>query len=290
MPPRDCRIVIQSTPPFVVVHTNAAYARLTGVDSHAVVGKPISALLSLSVAPQGISSSGAESANQQADAASDEARAEESAERRHNLGLERLVASCGFGHLCPMQVVAKSHHMLGRNVMVVNGNGAAAASGSKAQSSGGRDEASTTSSYKCDGGVHHITCLSSISPIVSSPAAMDSSSIAAGKEPETHQVAKRRKHNDRCEHHTLQYRKHGRQFITHYVIQLQSQEAASYKQGSMESLSSNSTSVEARLLGLSKPELQRQRRAAAEPADLEIQVEEINSESTETKEPVSAIG
>ena len=41
------RIVIKSVPPFLVVHTNAAYCRLSGIDSHAAVGKPISNLLSL---------------------------------------------------------------------------------------------------------------------------------------------------------------------------------------------------------------------------------------------------
>jgi len=40
-------MVIQAGPPFLVVHTNAAYARLTGIDAHAAVGKPISALLSV---------------------------------------------------------------------------------------------------------------------------------------------------------------------------------------------------------------------------------------------------
>lgn len=41
------RIVVSATPPFLVVHTNAAYCRLSGIDSHAVVGKPISILLSI---------------------------------------------------------------------------------------------------------------------------------------------------------------------------------------------------------------------------------------------------
>lgn len=41
------RIVIQAGPPFLVVHTNAAYSRLSGIDSHTVVGKTISSLLSM---------------------------------------------------------------------------------------------------------------------------------------------------------------------------------------------------------------------------------------------------
>lgn len=38
---------MQASPPFLVVHTNAAYSRLTGIDSHAVVGKSITCLISL---------------------------------------------------------------------------------------------------------------------------------------------------------------------------------------------------------------------------------------------------
>lgn len=41
------RIVVNASPPFLVVHTNAAYCRLSGIDSHAVIGKPISSLLSI---------------------------------------------------------------------------------------------------------------------------------------------------------------------------------------------------------------------------------------------------
>jgi hypothetical protein len=41
------RIVVCANPPFLVVHTNAAYCRLSGIESHAVIGKPISNLLSI---------------------------------------------------------------------------------------------------------------------------------------------------------------------------------------------------------------------------------------------------
>jgi hypothetical protein len=40
-------MVIQAGPPFLLVHTNAAYTRLTGIDAHAAVGKPVSTLLSI---------------------------------------------------------------------------------------------------------------------------------------------------------------------------------------------------------------------------------------------------
>jgi hypothetical protein len=41
------RIVVQGTPPFLIVHKNAACCRLTGIDAHFSVGKHISALLSI---------------------------------------------------------------------------------------------------------------------------------------------------------------------------------------------------------------------------------------------------
>lgn len=49
-------MVIQAGPPFLVVHTNAAYTRLTGIDAHAAVGKSVSALLSVQ-GPEKLSSS-----------------------------------------------------------------------------------------------------------------------------------------------------------------------------------------------------------------------------------------
>lgn len=39
--------MVNAIPPFLVVHTNAAFCRLSGIDSHLVVGKPISSLLTI---------------------------------------------------------------------------------------------------------------------------------------------------------------------------------------------------------------------------------------------------
>ena len=39
--------MIQGTPPFLIVHMNAACCRLTGIDAHLLVGKPISVFLSI---------------------------------------------------------------------------------------------------------------------------------------------------------------------------------------------------------------------------------------------------
>ena len=47
LPSNYSRLVIQGTPPFLIVHMNAACCRLTGIDAHFLVGKPLSALLSI---------------------------------------------------------------------------------------------------------------------------------------------------------------------------------------------------------------------------------------------------
>ena len=40
-------MVVQSAPPFLVVHVNAQYSGLTGIDSHHAIGKPIQVFLSI---------------------------------------------------------------------------------------------------------------------------------------------------------------------------------------------------------------------------------------------------
>ena len=89
------------------------------------------------------------------------------------------------------------------------------------------------------------------------------------------------------------------QFVTHFVIQLQAQ-GEETNEGSMASLSSNSASVEARLLGLSKEQVQQQRNAVEiqvpplpPPPEMEgeiLEQESISDATVATKEPVATIG
>ena len=89
-----------------------------------------------------------------------------------------------------------------------------------------------------------------------------------------------------------------RHLITHYVIQLEPFEGAVQKLGGIESHSSTSTTVEAHILGLTKSELRRQRMRTAPPLPLqdgtdrpaENDEDELESDSSEQREPVSAIG
>ena len=150
------RLVIQATSPFLAVHANAAYTRLTGIESHAVIGKPISALLELPEALSNAASSAMapllEEHNQQlietrdcgnareqfmegsagnntgghvtaaAAAAAEIARATAVQGELYEICLERLVISCGFGHYHLVNCAARPDH-IGRNVTVVHTQG-----------------------------------------------------------------------------------------------------------------------------------------------------------------------
>ena len=319
-------------PPFLVVHTNAAYSRLTGIDSHIVVGKPISSLLSIQdggalssargndegqvAATDGDNNSSVNSPSRNtqssdlaAAAAAGRARAEVSS--RHvsrDVGLERLVASSGFGHLLAVQVTTKPHQMVGRNLTILQG----ATTGRAALNN--RDEGSNATSLtsSCAGGasVRLLGCRASIAPVVSSSEAVGGTMVT-DKESDGQQKSKRRKHHNGADQDAHRRtaatntpphnRRHNhRQVVTHYVIQLENDEGTAHKQGSAGSLSSDSTSVEARLLGLSKSQLHRQRAvaslqsltAAAAPDGAQLPADEEGgaSESTEPKESLTAIG
>ena len=179
-------MVIQAGPPFLVVHTNAAYTRLTGIDAHAAVGKPVSALLSVQ-GPDRLSSSmnpdaGAVGGQQPTEATAQQqilgayeiqavmdadanngqrlgqslAEAEEAgraraAETSANVNLERLVAACGFGKFHLLHARARPHHMVGRNVTFVTKAGVAAAlppaNGSTATNMRTQDDGSSAASH-----------------------------------------------------------------------------------------------------------------------------------------------
>ena len=118
------RIVIKSTVPFLVVHANAAFARLTGIDSHKVVGKPISYVLSLPNEVLGSSDIHNEQASTYA-AAPDTATGRQRTNNhrgtrrhgpRHQDTLERLVAASGYGRLHLVHVTSKRSQLVGKSV------------------------------------------------------------------------------------------------------------------------------------------------------------------------------
>jgi hypothetical protein len=304
------RIIIQSAPPFLVVHTNAAYSRLTGMDSHTVVAQPISSLLSImdqvetsataclnDVHHEHSSAGNLQSNELVAAEVAGRARAESSEPDAIRIGLDRLVVSCGFGRLHRVQVVAKPDQMVGRDVTITK---EAAPAGGTTLSA--YHDTSLASSF--DKSTNQVSCQISIAPVVSASSAMDKSTVLDSMDSETHKSKRRKHHGLEQEPHRLHdegrevyvhHRRHPhRQLVTHYVIQLEELGGKLSKHESLDSLSSSSASVEARLVGLTKAELESQHVAANIPlAHAEPDVpddEEYEDESTATIQPVAAIG
>jgi hypothetical protein len=328
-------IAIKAGPPFLVVYTNAAYSRLSGIDC--AIGTPLASLLSvpdpdtlakigngnegpstetLTVGVENVCESGHqekhgpfenEMKNENGSAGSQtHFAADASQEDPTEMGLERLVAASGFGRCHVIHVSAKPDHMLGRNVTVmkqVNTNGTEMMSTEEGMSNG----SSTTTGY--DGPYHVVPCSMGVSPVVSSPEAF-TAAVATDKDNHHHKT-KRRKHHHHSDsqqsnatHH--QHRRNNlmrevsvhrkRHLITHYVIQLELYEGAFRKFGGLESHSSISTRER-----LTKSELRHQRtrgpalQAQTEDGsdrlrDDEDNDDEMESESSEPREPVAAIG
>jgi hypothetical protein len=307
--------VVQSIPPFAVVHTNAAYCRLTGLDSHKVVRKPVRILLSLPAgapiqASQDEMSETAEAKSEQVVTSTAGSRPTSSKPSRHVSSVERLVVSSGLGHLHSVLVHTRPHHMLGKNVSFFHDvvpRGASAGENGRIGNLGlgaGSPDTSLTGSNE---GQPIIQCTASIAPVVSTNTGLETMIVS---DREGHSKSKRRKFhaNDQDGHkklpaskdpvHAHRMRHAPYQTVTHYVIQLQHQELPAGKAESEASLSSNSTSVEARLLGLSKRELLGHRKAlqTGKRAQDESEVMADNdaadsqSQSTGTEEPISAVG
>jgi hypothetical protein len=306
------RIVVQAAPPFLVVQSNAAYWRLTGISSHHVVGKPVSGLLSIhkggvvnqpdDVQPAELASADDGPAdhppNDLGVEASARPRAVASERDRQEMTLERLIAASGFGRIHMVHVNTRPHRIGGLDVPGVNG----VVSGSSGPVVCSRGEACHSNSVtsSCNGdGLHQppIACRISIAPIVSSNATIGNGALS-NKEAEyrNHRGHKhhesRRKPPPKTEVGTY-YRKHQPlQLVTHFVVQFQPQCVAVGETGSLESLSSDSACFEAQLLGLTKLELQRGAVASGAPQQAEQEDEDAGGSISVTAErdAVAAIG
>ena len=286
---RRFRMVVQSAPPFLVVHVNAQYSGLTGIDSHHAIGKPIHVFLSIPD-PQTLAffdaaavhaesmagdaevmssvsgnSSLTNSANGRAVGHIEKSQRNEASggdnvpehqsetlpihldsnanhfshtrynafgDERFDINLERLVAMSGFGHYHIIQVSAKAHHMLGRNVTVIRENMGAGGSRQppRLNANPNRDGGSRGENiFSGDTHYHTIPCRMAVSPVTSSPNAfIDHGSIVTEQD-----QGKRRKQyynymhppdgsvgSRNCMHRGRQHQ--GRNhLITHFVIQLE---------------------------------------------------------------------
>jgi len=355
----DHRVVIQALPPFLVVHSNAAFSRLTGIDSHKVVGQPIRSVLSLPSEGReqqaGVENSSSASGNPQS---SD--RDVTGVNRPPNVwppaksnsdSIERLVAASGFGRLHVVQVVTKHSQLVGKSVAFLKESPATSSlrkstTAAASQNVGSNDVALASAatnneqSLSSGGNASTVTkrtsCRASIAPIVSALDQPSGSSPPAM--PDEENDSKRRKiqspsifgggsrrgsyggANNEGEIQEQKRRKvqgpdsslprrgvsskgdfvgrDQRQLVTHYVVQLEIENQDKGNQGSIGSLSSHSSSVEARLLGLNKAEARHQRavtsganNAESSPAMM-AREEEAESESTVTTQTnaVAAIG
>lgn len=251
---KTAKLVVNSSPSLIVIYTNAAYSRLSGIDSHRALGNPITSFLSLP-SPQGsqldfqkeepspnnstikinqtVNFDGTNDHNQKmtdsknhvAAEAAGRARAAASSDDNIAGALEKLIAESGDGKLIQINIRCKPHKMLGRDVKVFK-----SMVPMKRNQEEGSNGGSITSSY--DGPHNFVSCTMSISPVVSSPEIYINATMTnKEKKGENHhnkakrnekeydsQKSKRRKH-----HHTMNEIMHNRkrQVISHYVIQLE---------------------------------------------------------------------
>lgn len=247
-------------------------------------------------------------------------RAEAIRDTREQLSLERLIATCGFGRIHRVQAATKPHQMVGRNVAVIKDVDPGISSPAAAEEAPRPDDDSNDISLSSRESVPQtfsppIACRISIAPIVSSNAAVGSGDRGGPEKEVSHLKTKRGKHHHSSELDSSHKapppgdvaatgaaqpvcRKYQPlQHVTHFVVQLQPVLGdAAGKYGSMESLSSDSLSVQANLLGMTKTEFQAQRGALSPgvgvshlDTDVDAGVEGSPSISSE-REAVSAIG
>jgi hypothetical protein len=237
------RVVVKADPPFLVLYANAAYCRLSGIDSHYAVGKPIRTLLALpdqydmaqldsekefpptgetatsqvsktaesdrnATAIQGKMETSVGTDNHFAAEAAGRARAATSKEENTGVGLERLMSASGFNQLHVIKVRSKPHHMLGRNVKILKPQ-------SSAQSpEDGSNGSSISSTY--DGPHHFAACTMSISPVVSSPEAYNVAVVTDSGKADNHGHKHKRSEQEQENHqHKAKRRKHHHHYHQH---------------------------------------------------------------------------
>jgi len=307
-----------------VVHTNAAYTRLTGIDAHAAVGKPVSALLSVqgpdrlhAEADASNQEVGQENVNQQQQQLDPiafqsvtgdtiqslaEAHTERAAQASVNVNLERLVAACGFGKYHLLYAKARPHQMVGRNITIVARAGLSAAlpaAAADVKSVREHDDPNVETSQMrfFVGPFDCVKCRASISPIVSAYPEAITTTNTNHQEPHVYKSKRRKHHHGHGSLHpntgsysdsTVPRQDH--RGITHYAIQIDLVDD-SKELNEKRSCSTSSTSVEANLLGLSKAELLRQRQASNPGRQPELQVAQQDDDgmASETTEGTVAV-
>ncbi|KAL9189190.1 hypothetical protein ACHAXT_011680 [Thalassiosira profunda] len=258
-----CRLLVQALPPFLAVHVNAAFTSLCGIQSSAAIGAPVASILSLpdanAPANKESNSSGSDdtnnkdamsslSGNSQDDnsnmAIADNDAAPEAAQApgvqanalQNDLGLriDRLIVARGYGHIHDVEVLSVPHHshahaIEGSEVKFVEGDGPA-----KRQK---RNKSK-------------ILCRMSVSPVISSspPAPYGHGCHRHTEGTQSSGGGKRRK---------IEYELSS---VKHYLIQLEAVDGPRLlvSRSSFTS-SSTDTTMEAKLLGITKTEVHARR-------------------------------
>ena len=262
------RIIVQSAPPFLVVHTNAALGRMTGIDSHYMVGHPIASIVNYHEKQNTTEKN--ENAETPRDAAQVTA--------RRVVTIQRLIAASGFGRLHCVTLNASTNSLVGRNVTIF-GNHDLTRQHSKSDV-----DSNDTSLSTYESGSKRILCVASISPIISTASAVGLRMVDASNDPRNPMRQPRLPSNTSF--------LNDMPVVTHYVLYLKNMEDTSHS-GSLGSLSSSSASVEARLLGISKEQVMEQRRALDEmsPGDSSgLQGDENASDSTGSRDRILTAG
>lgn len=257
------RLLVQALPPFLAVHTNAAFTLLTGIDSHTIIGQPVSSIIAIAgdEPPNKESdSSGSDHTNNKDTLSSlsgsvegnegrtdanmanaNEASQQEGQEQPSNEGsmeanaqsttvppgfrIDRLIVARGYGHIHNVEVKTLERHTASHAI-----------EGSEVKIEDGK---SGTKRKKKD---DKIFCRMSVSPVVTDIESWDRK-CEGHVDTKDH---KRRKHTNPS---------NGFAAVKHYLIQLESMDGPCLLAKRSSFSSSTDTTVEAQLLGITRSEL-----------------------------------
>jgi len=299
---KTARLLVQALPPFLAVHTNAAFTKLSGVDSHAIIGKPVSQIISIpEVNPNKESDSsisdntnnkdamsslsGSVECNGQNDSSmataggTNEARQDQEMPDVGNNGefrneapqpvlpsglkIDRLIVARGYCHVHNVHVIYVPHHSNSLEGKEVN----------IIEGNGGQKQRKTDESK--------ILCRMGVSPVVSGAAqheggANDKNNRSGGA------CNNRRKHRHGSQGKSTE-RNHKSSIpvelgiIKHFLIQLEPVDGPrTLRSRSSFSSSATDTTLEAQLMGITKTELLARRcrlESRQPPEDAEVQQE-----------------
>jgi hypothetical protein len=213
---------MQAYPPFLVVHTNAAYGRWTGLDSHVLVGQPIANLVSLPEPPASSSTTETRGRVSRLDGAVAQSQDNDHHQQGQAMLLDRLIVASGFGMVHEVRVRTRPTTTLPTN----SRNSAAVA-----------DEPSRATQLlhsESASGVEFVSCRIALAPIVSTDLNVASGTASwwdqADAADANADLARRRgdhhHHSAPRNSTTRSNRRHKwSPRVTHFVLQLQSDRA-----------------------------------------------------------------